>query len=50
VLLGGERPKNFPRREGRTEEGGGLRNIIRIKFSNFIKFLHPQNALRGILS
>lgn len=31
-------------------EGGGLRSIIRSKFSNFIKFLHQQNALRGILS
>jgi len=31
-------------------EGGGQTSIIRSKFSNFIKFLHQQNALRGILS
>ena len=30
--------------------GGEQTSIIRSKFSNFIKFLHQQNALRGILS
>lgn len=40
LLLGGEK----------TRRGGGGVCIIRSKFPHFIKFLHRQNSLGGILS